>query len=217
VLGLAAPTVAVALGSYATVMGYDALFKGDYDLAKGRFFLGVGLLTAAKPGLEYRATRSEYANVGPLQDRLTAAVIGDKGKLNMQLTISVGVARTQAGTPVTIVSVNARAGATLTAQVRALAEREGAVFVEGAGHAEVNIYNYARQQGLRDLMVDASIPHCEGCTQAGLEAGAQLRNRSRGEIRYPYGGKHSPAPSPQAGVDPSASDWIARRSDAPWE
>jgi RHS repeat-associated protein len=220
VLATAAPTVAVGLGSYATVTGYDALFHGEYDLAMGRFMIGVGLLTAAKAPLEYRAARNAYANVGPLQDRLKAAVIGDKGYLNKQLTISVGVGRTEAGAPVTMVSVNEGAGADITAQVRQLAEREGALFVQGTGHAEQNIYNYARQQGLRELMVDASIPHCGGCTSAGVEAGVQLRNSSRGEYWYrgtKYGVDNYPSPPASAPIDPSASDWLSRHPDIPWE
>jgi hypothetical protein len=208
------------LGSYSTVMGYEALFRGDYELAQGRLLVGLGLLTAAKPGLEYQGTRRAYANVGPLQDRLKAAVIGDKGYLNRQLTISVGVGRTEAGTPVTMVSVNGGAGAELTAQVRELARREGAIFVEGAEHAERNIYAYAKQQGIRELMVDASIPHCGGCTQAGVEAGVQLRNSSRGQYWYrgkKYGVENVPSAPEGARLDPSASDWLDRHPDIPWE
>jgi RHS repeat-associated protein len=86
VLGMSMPAVAYGIGAYAVVSGYDALLEENYDLALGRFGVGLNLLTAAESGFQYSQVRSAYSNLGPLQDRLRAAVIGDQGYLNAQLT-----------------------------------------------------------------------------------------------------------------------------------
>jgi hypothetical protein len=160
-----------------------------------------------------------YANLPRLQEQLEADVLGGNGPLNKQLTIATGVARTESGKPMTLVSVNSEAGVELTDRVRALAESSGAKFVEGSGHAEANIVNFARKQGLWDLAIDSSNRPCASCTTTAGNADAKLLDVSSGQYYYrgtKYGVGNIPSAPAGAPVDKAAADWVSRDPDFPW-
>jgi len=218
VAGTAMPSV-VALGAAASIgAGYYQLSQGNYEEAKKLFSLGIMFALSARPGFQLKEVRQAYANIGPLQEKLETAIFSGKEMLRKQVTISTAVARTESGRPMTLVSVNAGAGNKVINQIRLLAQREGAIFVEGSEHAEANIYAYARANNLWDLAVDASNRHCLACTAGGEEAGARLLNVSKGQYYYrgtKYGVGNYPSAPSGTPVDPAAQDWIARDPNIP--
>jgi RHS repeat-associated protein len=221
VAGMAVPKIVLGGAVASNGAGIYSLLQGKYEDAKRFFSFGLNLALSARPGMLYAETRQAYGRLDALQLKLEEATFTGRDYLRSRVTISTAVAKTPGGKPVTLVSVNSKAGAAVADEVRALAEREGAVWAplgKAGEHAERNILRFSEDFKLTVMRMDASSPHCQGCTAAARAADVSLLNLERGMDWY-RGRKFSvsnfpsaPADSP---VDPAALDYLMRDPDFP--
>ena len=215
VLVAALPEIAAALGTTAVISGVQSLSEGNYDLAVDQFMLGLSLLPGAQEASQAREVRDAYRSlyagslpVSPsrvgtaLQDELIQAATRGNDALRGDITVSVGVGVNAAGEPVTLVSTNAGAPRDLVERVRGQLGDRG-VFVEGTGHAEVNVIEAGNN--LSDLRVGASNYHCPECQVRAEGQGVTLIDPNKG-FRLNPKAKLIAATS----ADPSAADYLNR-------
>jgi len=85
-----------------------------------------------------------------------------------RITMAVGLAEDATGAKRVLIATSEPRGYLRPGVVL----REGEVLVKGTGHAEADIAEYARQNGMRLLEVGATRPICSGCASAISRAGA---------------------------------------------
>lgn len=152
--------------SEARVSGFEVaaqLLAGELGAASREQHHGIGATYDENAsGYRFAAGGGTAARVGALREAIPA---GSRGRI----TMGVGVAEDASGARQVLVGTSEprgylRPGVTLA---------PGETIAPGVGHAEADIVNYARQNGLRLLEVGATRPICPECAAVIEGAGAR--------------------------------------------
>jgi len=123
----------------------------------------AGPIAEAAEGLEYTVTGAETASrVASLRAAIPVAQQG-------RITMAVGLAEDASGARSVLIGTS-EPGGYLRPGVSLL---PGEILAPGTGHAEIDVLNYANQNGLRLLEIGATRPVCPGCIE-GLQGSGAL-------------------------------------------
>jgi filamentous hemagglutinin len=121
----------------------------------------AALAAFALPEILGTGAVSTAARAAMLREAIPAA---QKGRI----TMAVGLAEDANGTRQVLISTSERHFRKSVDQMR------GEILLRGTGHAEADIVNFARQNGLKLLEIGATRPICPSCASLIKHVGAKI-------------------------------------------